>query len=626
MVQDQGEGTVHRRSVQVLNPEVARKIAAGEVIDRPAALVRELVDNSIDAGATEIEVAVEGGGSLRLEVVDDGFGMTREDLDLCWLPHATSKIRTIEDLSSAETLGFRGEALAAISAVAHLEMVSSIDGREAWKLNVGPGVSGSGAPRLEVARRQRGTSVRVSGLFDSIPARKKFLKREGAEATLCRQALVDKALAFPDLGFRFLNGGTLQLFLPPVETFKDRFSATVLREKEGTFLHEIATSGEGFSVTLVVGGPELSRRDRRSQFVFANGRRIQDFSILQALEFGVQGWFPNGEHPIGAIFIDIDPALADFNIHPAKREVRFKDGAAIHHRITTALRDFFHRRGTATMGLPADRVADIPTDRTRDIHTGTPSRKDFGDGEYRQSEGVFTHPSFYRPGAPGEKNYEDGQNRAGRLAMEALLEQPPPFPSRPMVITTPEPSEKLDSTPEVRYLGQLFNLFILVEHCQNLYIIDQHAAHERILYNRFIDNPPPVQELLVPIPFRTDDETEDSFLRDIQTSLEELGVRITQEGEGSWRIDALPAPWRASDNETVQTILALREGSENPVERWRATMACKAAIKDGDTLDSATALELAQQALALPIPLCPHGRPVWKKIEKQELLAAVRRV
>jgi DNA mismatch repair protein MutL len=178
---------------------------------------------------------------------------------------------------------------------------------------------------------------------------------------------------------------------------------------------------------------------------------------------------------------------------------------------------------------------------------------------------------------------------------------------------------------EVRYLGQLFNLFILVEHRQNLYIIDQHAAHERILYNRFIDHPPPVQELLVPIPFRTETEEEDSFLRDLQKNLEELGVRLTQEGDGTWRIDALPAPWRATDSETVQTILALREGSENPVERWRATMACKAAIKDGDTLDSATALDLAREALGLPIPLCPHGRPIWKKIEKQELLAAVRR-
>jgi DNA mismatch repair protein MutL len=607
MAQKTVETPLHRRSVQVLNPEVARKIAAGEVIDRPAALVRELVDNSIDAGATEIEVAVEGGGSLRLEVIDNGIGMTREDLDLCWLPHATSKIRTIEDLSSAETLGFRGEALAAISAVAHLEMVSSIDGREAWKLNVGPGVSGSGAPRIEVAQRQRGTSVRVSGLFDSIPARKKFLKREGAEANLCRQALIDKALAFPNLGFRYLNGGTLQLFLPPVETFKDRFSTTVLREREGTFLHEISTMGDGFSVTLVVGGPELSRRDRRAQFVFANGRRIQEFSILQALEFGVQGWFPNGEHPIGAIFIDIDPALADFNIHPAKREVRFKDGSSIHHRITTALRDFFHRRGATTLGFPTESPQ------------GSPSQV----GEYRSPEGAFPHPSFYRSGAPIETTYGEGETRASRLALEALLEQPPPFPSRPVIQAPVEPLE--NGASEVRYLGQLFNLFILVEHRQNLYIIDQHAAHERILYNRFIDHPPPVQELLVPIPFRTETEEEDSFLRDLQKNLEELGVRLTQEGDGTWRIDALPAPWRATDSETVQTILALREGSENPVERWRATMACKAAIKDGDTLDSATALDLAREALGLPIPLCPHGRPIWKKIEKQELLAAVRR-
>ncbi|MDR0389722.1 MAG: DNA mismatch repair endonuclease MutL, partial [Spirochaetaceae bacterium] len=322
------------RRIQVLSPDVARKIAAGEVIDRPAALAREFIDNAIDAGSASIELIIEAGGVRRTELADDGGGMGREDLELCWRTHATSKIRNIEDLNSAQTLGFRGEALAAAAAVSRLEILSSLDGREAWTLEIS-----SGGERAEIrpGRRRRGTSVRALGLFDSIPARKRFLKREGTEAGLCKQALIDKALAFPSVSFRFIQDGNLKLFLPPAASLKERFAACLLSQTEENFLHEIHASGGGFQVAVVAGGPELWRRDRRQQYVFANGRRIQEFSLLQALEYGLQGWFPNGVHPVGAVYVQIDPALADFNIHPAKREVRFKDGGAIHHAITTAL-------------------------------------------------------------------------------------------------------------------------------------------------------------------------------------------------------------------------------------------------------------------------------------------------
>ncbi|MDR0642898.1 MAG: DNA mismatch repair endonuclease MutL, partial [Treponema sp.] len=314
------------RRITVLPPEEARKIAAGEVVDRPAALVREFLDNAIDAGGKQIEVFIDEGGCRRVEVDDDGEGMDRENLELCTLTHATSKIRSLDDLSTAKTLGFRGEALAAVTAVAALEIVSSAGGREAWKLLAGPG--GNRPPRIEPGSRSRGSSVRALGLFDTVPARKRFLKRGGSEALLCRQSFIDKALAFPEIDFRFTQDGVLKLSLPRAKSYKDRFAAALLEGsgikpvRERDFLHEIYALGEGFRVTIVTGGPELYRNDRRQQFVFANRRRIQDFSLLQALEYGVQGWFPNGVHPLGALYIDIDPALADFNIHPAKREAR----------------------------------------------------------------------------------------------------------------------------------------------------------------------------------------------------------------------------------------------------------------------------------------------------------------
>jgi len=585
--------TAQARPVRVLAPDVARKIAAGEVVDRPAALARELIDNAIDAGAATVELAIEGGGIRRTEVSDDGGGMTREDLELCWLAHATSKIVSVADLERAETLGFRGEALAAAAAVARLEIVSSRDGRDGWRLGVGPGSGEAAGPVVERTQRARGTSVRTLGLFDTIPARRRFLKRDGAEALLCRQALLDKALAFPGLTFRFLQDGQLKLFLPAVGTYRERFASALLDSAEAAFLHEINASGDGFSIAIVIGGPELRRTDRRLQHVFANGRRIQDYSLLQALEFGVQGWFPNAGRPVAAIFVDIDPALADFNIHPAKREVRFRDPGAIHHAISSTLRDFMRRRGLATAERsPSARAPEpaLPLDAA--------------------------YPAMGRESA------------SGQMAMEALLEKPPDFAPLPGRTGLPADKAFPDSggVAAVRYIGRLFELFILVERGSTLYIIDQHAAHERIIFDGLKGAPIPRQELLVPLAFRTDSAADDAFLEAYREDLAVLGILLERDRDRTWRVLALPAAWRISDNETVKAILELRTAGENMAERWLATLACHAAVRDGDPLDSASALALAEAALALPVPRCPHGRPVWSELSRDDLLRAVRRI
>jgi DNA mismatch repair protein MutL len=587
-----GTGEPGEGRIRLLPPEEARKIAAGEVVDRPAALVRELLDNAIDAGASLIETRVEEGGIRRIEVIDDGGGMGPDDLRLCWQTHATSKIRSVEDLNTAETLGFRGEALAAAAAVARLEIVSSTDGREAWALTVGPG--GREEPRLEQTHRAKGTSVRVREIFDAIPARKRFLKRESAEGGLCRQAFIDKALAFPEIGFRFIQDGQLKLFLPAAASFKERFTLTLLGRGEGTFLHEISAAGKGFSVVILAGGPELCRQDRRQQYVFANGRRITDFSLLQALEYGLQGWFPNGLHPVGALFVDIDPALADFNIHPAKREVRFKDPGAIHHSITTALQDFARHRNS----------------------------------------GVSRQGFFFPPNSPERPS----------LAMEALLEHPPVFappPGRtagpgdpvregfagePAPVYGGEPADIPGAAPAAspRFVGSLFGLFILIERGDRFFIIDQHAAHERILFDRFISDGIRRQELLVPIPFSTESEEDDRFLTQSRGALAELGVVIEGEG-GNWRIEALPVNWRMGDAETIGEILGLRGAREDMARRWAATLCCHGAIKDGDYLDETAALALAEEAFRLPVPFCPHGRPIWWEISRNDLFRTFKR-
>jgi DNA mismatch repair protein MutL len=609
-----GEAVSAVRRIAVLPPQEARRIAAGEVIDRPAALVREFLDNAIDAGAANIEGSTEGGGSTKAEVTDDGAGMGREDLELCWLTHATSKIRSLDDLASAETLGFRGEALAAAAAVARLEIVSSVDGREAWHLEVGPGEQYP--PRIERTRRTRGSTVRALNLYDTIPARKRFLKREGSEAALCRQVFLDKALAFPEITFRFTQDGKPRDFLPQAASKKERFAAALLDAREGVFLHELHLAGDGFSVDLVSGGPELYRNDKRMLFVFANGRRIADYALVQAVEYGTSGWFPNGTHPVGAVYVDIDPALADFNIHPAKREVRFRDGAAIHHAISAGLRDFCRR-----YSLKAG----------RDTADTAPAAGEREGGALFDACSPFAGEAAARgPRSPASYAMADnfrrgGAAHTGALALEALLEKAPRFAS--LSGNAPEAGLAAEAAPpygEPRYAGRAFGLFILVEWGDNLFIIDQHAAHERILYNRFLAEPVPTQELLVPIPFSTESGEEDRFLEAKREDLARLGVEIEKDGNG-WRVEALPVGWRLGDAETVREILELRKAGENMAERWAATRCCHEAVRDGDWLDDASAFTLARQALDLPDPRCPHGRPVWTEISREALYRAVRR-
>jgi DNA mismatch repair protein MutL len=614
--------------IRILPPEEAQKIAAGEVIERPAALVREFIDNALDAGADRIELSIEGGGIGKVEVIDNGRGMDRADLELCVQSHATSKIRSLDDLSRSTTLGFRGEALAAAASAARLEILTSTDGREAWLLD-------TGARETRQSRRTRGTSVRALGLFDAVPARRRFLKREAGETALCRQVLVEKALAFPGVSFRFVQDGVLKLHLPAhigspsipdtapesapaiaetaglsaasapntaaePEGLKNRFAELLLKGSERIFLHTAGTEGRGFKITVVFGGPELYRQDRRQQYIFANKRRIQDFGLMQALEYGLQGFFPNGSHPLGAVFVEVDPALADFNVHPAKREVRFADPGAIHHAVTSALKEYLRRT------VPAVSAGN-----------GVP----------------------YTVQTPGESELNFGPSHT--LAMKALLERRKdftPLPGTGALYDPPDSAyrEELPDTAaepaaayaSLRLIGRAFGLFIIVEKGERLFLIDQHAAHERLLYNHFLTGPVTTQELLVAIPFTTGSAAEDRFLQTRREELARLGIILECEGGGTWRIEALPAGWKLGDGETVQDILSLQNAGENIAERWAATAVCKAAIKEGGGLDDAAALALAEAALALGesgLPRCPHGRPLWMELSREDLYKAVRR-
>jgi DNA mismatch repair protein MutL len=307
------------------------------------------------------------------------------------------------------------------------------------------------------------------------------------------------------------------------------------------------------------------------------------------------------------VYIEIDPALADFNIHPAKREARFKDSGSIHHAITSSLKNFMHHYGVH------EELSSIKKNNSY----GNSLHFDFAlDKKNNFSESKKNDSSFY----------DDDTKKS---LMEEFLDRQYDFISPPRKIQAHQAEYAAETASynasSLTYRGRIFDLFILVEKDETLYIVDQHAAHERILFNRLVKGPILKQELLAPITFETESDEDDAFLENRKEEFANLGLVISKNVKNSWQIEALPANWKLNDQKTVEEILKLRTSREDITRSWAATIACHAAIKDGDYLDADTALSLAEEALALPEPYCPHGRPLWTEMNLESLLKAVKR-
>ena len=323
-----------KNPVKTLSPEVARKIAAGEVIDRPNAIVRELMDNAIDSGADKITVEISEGGIEKIRVSDNGCGMSGDDLKNCAKPHSTSKISSESDLLNLSTLGFRGEALASIAAVSRLQIISS-------GLKMRSSITEDHI--IEKTSTTEGTIVLAEGLFENFPARRIFLKKASAEGVMCKNTFIEKSLPYPEKSFRFVNNGEIKIDLFAGESLKERFVRAMEFKEDVSLFNQIDffKSGEDFSFKIVIASPSVYRSTKKDIYIFVNGRRIQEYALVQAIEYGCQGFFPNGTFPVASLFVNINPKLVDFNIHPAKKEVRFKDISSLHHQISVSVREFF---------------------------------------------------------------------------------------------------------------------------------------------------------------------------------------------------------------------------------------------------------------------------------------------
>ena len=640
-----------RRAVRQLSADVARKIAAGEVIDRPNAIVRELMDNAVDSGADSISVEISGGGIEKIRISDNGSGMTKEDLSACARPHATSKIVDTADLNNITTLGFRGEALASIAAVSRLSISSGN-----WRMKASI-LEDHLLEQIPLVQNGEGPIVMSEGLFENYPARRRFLKRPASENMLCRETFVEKALPRPDIAFRLTTDNSLRLDLPKDVTLTERFvSALELNESTENFAELKACGGNEWNFKLVIGEPTVYRSDRRQIFIYINGRRVQEFSLLQAIEYGCQGFFPNGTHPVAALFAEVDPSTVDFNIHPAKKEVRFRDSSALHHGVSSTVKEYFRSYGIKNSQIFEDKDNEeqnnvpgfdfgetLPSikisknqsktnensetqffsslatlalsensklqEKNENSEISTNSQKKGGDLRSR----FFNYDSTQTTQKTLYENHSYKNDHISEKSISKLYEKTE-FPQ----FTKPD-------SDGFCYIGTVLNCFLIAQVQDTIYFIDQHAAHERIIFNKLLSEKKETQSLLIPYKITTEDESEENYLEAALPFLKNAGFTGKKAGEGVFEFSEVPARWKGTQKDLQSALLDKLVKPEDIIYSVAAMTACKAAVKDGYVLDRAAAEELAKQALKLPDPHCPHGRPVWTTLTKEQLFARVRR-
>ena len=596
--------------VRTLNAEVARKIAAGEVIDRPNAVVRELIDNAIDSGATQITVEITGGGIEKIRVIDDGSGMTKEDLQNCARPHATSKISTEVDLMNLSTLGFRGEALASIAAVARLSITSG-----GFKMRA----SITEDHIIESVAVTKGTIVQSEGLFENFPARRQFLKRPATEGVMCRNTFIEKVVSRPDIAFRFVSDGETKLDLPAGQTLRDRFIDSNRYEYDKNLFYEVKGSAHGenpdWSFNVIVGEPAVSRSNKKDIFIYTNGRRIQEYSLVQAVEYGGQGFFPNGTFPVALVYITINPKLVDFNIHPAKKEARFYDLSELHHAISSSLRTFFHNYTYQNFAndKPADEMMgslSLSKGQAYERHITYKS------GPSTSSGATVVHDlrSKFMPSSAKPSSYTPPSHTSTAALAEQAMQ------SFSKEFTAPQ-----EEKSKIRYIGPALGTFLLAEKNNSLYIIDQHAAHERILFDKIMNNQGGRQQLLIPYKIRTESKTQDNQLEKLKERLSQIGFDAEKKEDGYWEITSIPERWTGTEYDFRSLLFVKNVEPEQIIRSIAAMTACKAAVKDGYVLDDETAARLVEQAFTLEDPHCPHGRPIYTVISREKLFELVKR-
>lgn len=608
--------------INLLDPLLSSRIAAGEVIERPQSVLREFLDNSLDAGSDDITVIIEGGGIDKLEVQDNGKGINREDLSLIAKRHATSKIHNPDDLYQINTLGFRGEALYSISSVSKLT-ISSFDSEEK-KASTLVIDNGKRYP-VEETGPEKGTICTSEDLFMDIPARRSFLKRASTESNLCRTLLSSKALAFPSVRFTLKVDGATRMQWPKAADYKER--VMMLWREYGVSSSDVNTlnmEAEDYSITVVAGSSAVKRSDKKEIRIYVNSRPVEEFSMVQAVLYGYGELLPGGSYPYACVFINDNSELVDFNIHPAKKEVKIRNKADIHHSLSSMIKNGVERK------IPEIKsVRQFYLDDAERWENGTKT-KSFGvlppttpkvEMEDKKEERVF----YNHNGTEAPESFEDRSNKYTPKDSEWLKKAKELKALREKVRNESYAKEEVKAIDEdeIVYIGQAFDLFLICQKGDSLYLVDQHAAHERILYDELLSLKT-VQKLLVPIKIEVDDLTDD-FLERNSYVYTKLGISLLKERKGEWEIDAIPAVCKGIEKEIVDFITSAKSDEHQLEQEIFAVMACRKAIKKGDKVDKWAAESILEKVFEMEEPCCPHGRTFLIKITEQSLKEMVGR-
>ncbi len=595
--------------IRILPDALASQVAAGEVVERPAALVRELVENSLDAGARHIEVHAQRGGIAMIRIVDDGSGMDREDAMLCLERHATSKIRTKEDLGAICTFGFRGEALPSIASVSRFRLAT----REKEAL-VGTEIEVNGGKLMAVRDHggAPGTVIEARSLFFNVPARRKFLRTENTEFAHVEQQLRLHAIANPQAAFTLTHNGELILHLPATRDMLERIRGLVGDELASRLLKIEETTLHGVTVTGYIGGPGMSRSNRQMQTTYLNGRPIESPSISYGLREGYHTALMKGQYPVTFLFIQMDPTAFDVNVHPAKKEVRFHDGNGVRDAIARCVSRTLENAAKLPSGhAPARSVPVVPAVETT-----------------RQEQFAMPMAISSAPLRLVESTVP------ATVALQKILpnvERPSVEIASPRQVEKPQPeSQGQPTASDFRIIGVLQKLYVLMEGKEGLVMMDQHAAHERVNFEKFRraleTGGVPCQRLLMPINLQTTPRDAD-LLKQNQTVLSRLGIEIEPFGPNIFKVEALPAFLKTDDpaawlDQVIEELssLSAKSSSLRLSEDAIATTACRASVKSNDVLSIPELQALLKDLLACEMPYCcPHGRPTLVQISTAEM-------
>ncbi len=596
--EDAIRGAFGTRSIALLPDALVDQIAAGEVVERPASIVKELVENALDARATRIGVEVRDGGIAWISVTDDGHGMSPGDARLAIQRHATSKVRAVEDLSEIRSFGFRGEALPAIASVSRFRLVTATQEGEGFELLVEAGrllrEGAVGAPR--------GTRIEVAELFAAVPARRKFLKRPGTEWGHIADWLGRLALSLPEIHFELRRDAKPPIIWPTTQDRLERVAAVLSEADAASLIAAERSSGEAH-VSVLVSAPERSRANASGIHAFVNGRPVRDPLLRQAVVTAYRDVLPRGRFPIGLVFLTLPPQQVDVNVHPAKWEVRFSDPKAIHQLIRHTVRDAMAGRSWLGSGEPVPAPgapapawpAFSPTNEgVRDASTPASAR-------LPHTAPMFTNAAAEQGGGAGEAS-------APRMS----------FASLPL-------------------LGQLHASYLLLESGSGLLLVDQHAAHERVLYERlrkqWLERGVERQGLLAATPVELPASSVQTLLEGAD-EIGRLGFDLEEFGDGALLVRSVPA--LLSGHDPVALVQGLAEELDSreslgigandetrllaAADRVFATVACHSARRFGDRLPPEEQRAILAGLDAIPwAPTCPHGRPVAIALERDEI-------